>query len=170
MTWEEWGRLVALIDHSWAGAELTEENEAAYFIWLREFDVEAVQRAIDDIAAEGVRFAPSAPEIRARVLIPEGDGSLRFGRAMRVVMYALKREQPERVLETEHPLYLRFLQEHPEMRDTDLSNPKYLSYLEWQWKELVNDWRAEVRQTNRLPRESWDELMDGATRRELESG
>jgi hypothetical protein len=145
LTWEEWGELAALMDNWWGQPEMTEHREQAYFELLQDYPRDRVEAAIYELLGEGSEFTPSAAALLAKVIIPEEDGSLRFGHALRVITDAIRSADAERFLSTEHPLYTRFLAEHPELPTADLSNDRYLRDLTFAWEALVQEWRAGIR-------------------------
>jgi hypothetical protein len=146
VTAEEWAQIALRLDNYWSQPEFTEERSAAYFELLQDYPLERVEEALRELLSESLQYLPSLSVVLGKVE-DNADPALRFEVMWSAVKAALRQEHAEAFLETEHPLYLRFLREQGEgnLRRVDESNTYAMHQLRQAWKELSGEFRAEAR-------------------------
>jgi hypothetical protein len=147
VTTAEWGPLAARIDNWWSQPIFDEERSAAYFERLCDYEFDQVEIAFSALLSEGMQYLPSLSVVLAK-LEENADPALRFETMWAAVKAALCQENPERFLEPEHPLYLRFYIEQGRIHVlscVEQSNSYAMYQMRQGWKDLTAEFRAEVR-------------------------
>ena len=143
----EWSGLSALVDNWWSQPEFTDDRAASYYELLCGYDLGQVEVAFRELLSEGHQFLPSLSVVLAK-LEDNANPALRFEAMWRALRAALYEESPERFLETEHPLYLRFHIEQggvSVLGRVDEANSYQMHSLRKAWKELSAEYQVEAR-------------------------
>lgn len=144
---QEWGPLAARIDSWWSQPVFDELRSAAYLELLQDYEFAQVEAAFRELLAEGLQYLPSLSVVLAKIE-EHSEPALRFDTMWSAVTAALYAENPERFLETEHELYLRFFREQggaEVLGQVDRANSYAMHQLRMAWKELTAEFRTEVR-------------------------
>lgn len=143
----DWGPLAARIEGWWSQPVFDELRSAAYFERLQDYEFEQVEEVWGELLTEGHQYVPSLSLVIGK-LEDRADSELRFESMWGAVKASLSEEHPERFLETEHPLYLRFYMEQGRfdvLTRVDEGNSYTMHQLRMAWKELTAEFRTEQR-------------------------
>lgn len=152
MSKSEWYKLATELQARWPNKEIPQPSIEIWYEDLAHLGADQVRAAIVSLYRDGREWCPNGAQILACVDELDSDddreGVPRFETMWLAVKASLYQEAPERFLEPEHPLYLRFYLEQGRARvlgRVDESNSYAMHALQQAWKDLSRDYREEVR-------------------------
>ncbi len=119
----------------------------AYLELLQDYEFGVVEEAFRELLSEGLQYLPSLSVVLAKIE-EFAEPSLRFEVMWKAIVASLHSEAPEKFLETEHELYLRFFREEGGVQvlsRVDPTNTYAMHQMRLGWKELTAEFRTEGR-------------------------